>query len=332
MNRGQPREQRQIIERAVDAGITYFDTAPNYGGGLSETNLGRAIRELGVRDRVMIGTKVGLVETDMVEPERALRTILEASLERLGVERVDLLFLHSQIRLRPDERSISLAGAHVAARVFDQIKMDGSAALSGFTAHGDAEAVKNLARAGHYDTVQAYFSAANPSAGYAGLSGGQQDFEGVIDEAAEAGRGVFNIQPLSAGGLLAQAHPYARDVTRGRLLSRGKQLDALAAELGLDSVYELALRFALAKQGISCVLVGFSSIDQLEQAITWACREALPTDVIQRVLELASVEDSATPPRSGYTLEVRPPFWASTNGGEVGRNDSATHCEGRGGP
>ena len=125
MNKGQPREQRQVIERAVEAGITYFDTAPNYGDGLSETNLGRAIRELGVRDRVMIGTKVGLLEADMVEPERAVRRIFEASLERLRVERVDLLFLHSQVRLTPDERSISLAGAHVAARLFDQIKMDG---------------------------------------------------------------------------------------------------------------------------------------------------------------------------------------------------------------
>ena len=301
MNKGQPREQRRVIERAVEAGITYFDTAPNYGDGLSETNLGRAIRELGVRDRVMIGTKVGLLEADMVEPERAVRRIFEASLERLRVERVDLLFLHSQVRLTPDERSISLAGAHVAARLFDQIKMDGSAALSGFTAHGDAAAVKSLARAGHYDTLQAYFSAANPSAGYAGLSGGQQDFEGVIDEAAEAGRGVFNIQPLSAGGLLAQAHPYARDFTHGHLLGKGSRLEALAEELGLDSVYELALRFALAKPGISCVLVGFSSIEQVEQAISWAGRGALPTDSVQRVLELATVEDSATMPRSGST-------------------------------
>jgi aryl-alcohol dehydrogenase-like predicted oxidoreductase len=299
MNRGQPREQRQAVERAVDAGITYFDTAPNYGDGLSEANLGRVIRELGVRDQVMIGTKVGLLETDMVEPERALRTIFEASLERLGVERVDLLFLHSQVRLAPDERSISLAGAQVATRLFDQIKVQGRAALSGFTAHGDTAAVKKLARAGEYDTLQAYFSAANPSAGYARLSGGQQDFDGVIDEAAEAGLGVFNIQPLSAGGLLAQAHPYARDFTHGRLLGRGNTLAALAQDLGLDSVYELALRFALAKPGISCVLVGFSNMEQLEQAITWAGRGALPTDSVQRVLDLAAVQDSATMPNGG---------------------------------
>ena len=76
---------------------------------------------------------------------------------------------------------------------------------------------------------------------------------------------------------------------------------ALAEELGLDSVYELALRFALAKPGISCVLVGFSSIEQVEQAISWAGRGALPTDSVQRVLELATVEDSATMPRSGST-------------------------------
>ena len=106
--------------------------------------------------------------------------------------------------------------------------------------------------------------------------------------------------------------------------AQADRLAALAEELGLDSVYELALRFALAKPGISCVLVGFSSMEQLEQAITWAGRGALPTDSVQRVLDLATVEDSATMPRSG--VHARRP-----NRGGVGRYESATHCEGRGG-
>ena len=197
MNKGDLREQRAIVERAVDAGITYFDTAPNYGEGLSEMNLGRVIRELDIRDRVQIGTKVGLLERDMADPEAALRTIFESSLRRLGVEHVDMLFLHSQVRVEPDDRSISAPHARAVASILGKLKSEGGTRLTGFTAHGDTDAVKQLARASEFDVVQAYFSAANPSSGFAGVSGGQQDFRGVVDVAACARLGVINIQPLS---------------------------------------------------------------------------------------------------------------------------------------
>jgi len=287
MNKGEPAEQRAIVERAVAAGITYFDTAPNYGEGLSESNLGRVIRELGVRDQVLVGTKVGLLESD-TDPEAALRTIFEGSLRRLETDRVDLLFLHSQVRPEADARSISLRRAEEAADVFDRMRAEGRTALTGFTAHGDTAAVRQLAASGLYQTVQAYFSSANPSAGYAGVHGDQQDFGGVIDVAAEAGLGVVNIQPLSAGGLIQEAHPYARDFTRGRLLEQGARLAALAQALGVESVYELALRFALAKAGVSCVLVGFSSMGQLEQAIAWTERGGLAAAQVRQVLDLAA--------------------------------------------
>jgi aryl-alcohol dehydrogenase-like predicted oxidoreductase len=290
MNKGEPREQRAIVERAIEAGITYFDTAPNYGDGLSETNLGRVIRELGVRDEVLIGTKAGLLERDMANPEAALRSIVEGSLRRLGMHSVDLLFLHTRVQREPDERSMSLHSAEAVADVFDAMRAEGKTALTGFTAHGDTDAIGQLARSGRYHSVQAYFSAANPSAGYAGRGGDEQNFDGVIDIAAAAGSGVINIQPLSAGGLLEQAHPYARDFTHGRLLSKGARLSALAQALGLESVYELALRFALAKTGISCVLVGFSSMEQVDQAIAWSDRGPLPAGAVQQVLDLANVE------------------------------------------
>jgi aryl-alcohol dehydrogenase-like predicted oxidoreductase len=290
MNKGDPGEQRAIVERAIDAGITYFDTAPNYGEGLSETNLGRVIRELGVRQRVQIGTKVALLESDTADPQAALRTIVTGSLQRLGLEHVDMLFLHSRVRHTPDASSISLEGADAAAAIFERVKAEGIASHTGFTAHGDTSAVIELARRARYATVQAYYSSANPSSGYPGMSGTSQDFGGVIDVAANAGLGVINIQPLSAGGLLPVAHAYARDFTRGQLLNQGARLAALAQDLEMESVYELALRFALTKPGISCVLVGFSSMQQLDQAVTWSSRGPLPAESISAVLELAGVE------------------------------------------
>ena len=60
---GTPEQQLEAIERAITLGINYFDQAPDYGDGVSEANLGRALRELGVRP--YITTKVEVRDTDL---------------------------------------------------------------------------------------------------------------------------------------------------------------------------------------------------------------------------------------------------------------------------
>src|ERR1051325_12200668 len=81
MVRGSADEQRQAVVRALDAGITYFDTAAQYGDGASEENLGRTMRDLGAWSRVVVGTKVRLAPG---AAQGAVRASLEASLKRLG--------------------------------------------------------------------------------------------------------------------------------------------------------------------------------------------------------------------------------------------------------
>ena len=56
--RGEPEDRTRAVARAIDLGINYFDTAPSYGGGLSERNLGRVLKDL--KAEVYLGTKVGL--------------------------------------------------------------------------------------------------------------------------------------------------------------------------------------------------------------------------------------------------------------------------------
>lgn len=101
-----------IMRRARGGGIRYFDTAPLYGHGLSEKRLGRVLREL-PRDDFVLSTKVGRLLVPPSEGERfegmrdaepvairydysfdAVRRSLEASLERLGLDRVDILLCH----------------------------------------------------------------------------------------------------------------------------------------------------------------------------------------------------------------------------------------------
>src|ERR1700730_1921210 len=95
MVRGEAGDQRRAVGRALDAGITYFDTAAQDGDGLSEQNLGRTLDELGAWDRVVVGTKAGLRVADRPDLAGALKRSLQASLRRLGRDSVDLLLLHS---------------------------------------------------------------------------------------------------------------------------------------------------------------------------------------------------------------------------------------------
>ena len=61
--RGERSEQLRAVDRAIELGITYFDTAAQYGDGVSEQNLGAALREL--RPDVLVGTKLGLTPADL---------------------------------------------------------------------------------------------------------------------------------------------------------------------------------------------------------------------------------------------------------------------------
>ena len=173
----------------------------------------------------------------------------------------------------------------------------GLAGHAGFTALGDTESVKRLAADTAYETAQCYLNVLNPSGIRPGADGGEQDFDGLINFAAGHGKGVIAIRVYAAGALTAaeQRHPvagepppplvpgaeYAADVERAR------RLEGIRIELGLDSILELGLRFALAAPGVSTVLVGLSSYEQLEAALRWTERGPLHPDHVDGLLDLA---------------------------------------------
>src|SRR5690242_16345554 len=96
MVRGAPADQERAIARAIAAGVNYFDTAWQYGEGESEKNLGRILQALKPAD-VVVGTKVRLAPEDFGRIGDAVAQSLDASLERLRLERVDILHLHNAI-------------------------------------------------------------------------------------------------------------------------------------------------------------------------------------------------------------------------------------------
>lgn len=302
MVKGDPAEQTRAVARAMDAGITYFDTASMYGNGRSEENLGRVLRELDAWGRVVVGTKVRLGPDDRGDVRAAIRRSAEASLHRLGHDSVDLLQLHNAIRLdagADGERAVDVE--QVSGAVLDGLRDVRAAGLArhiGFTGLGDSTALAAVIRAGQMETMQSYFNVLNPSAGFGGSSGGAQDFAGLIDTAAGAGLGVIAIRVLAGGALSTDESPPANASQGGPGLAGGStfaedreraaRLEMLVADLALDGRLELALRFALAKPGVSTALVGFSNPGQLEDALRWAERGPLPADAVRRVVDLAA--------------------------------------------
>lgn len=300
MVRGDPADQREAVARALDAGITYFDTAPSYGDGRSEENLGRALRELGAWDRVVVGTKVRLSPEDRADAPAAIRRSIEQSLSRLGRDTVDLLQLHNRVEAGAGGDG-TLAVEDVLGGVaegFRRVIDAGLVRYAGFTGIGAAGALGRMVASGGFATVQCYFNAVNPSAGFAGASGGGHDFAGLINGAATAGMGVIAIRVLAAGALSgvtdravnASGVPATPLVVGGefdRDIARTQRLDSIVGSHGLESSPELGVRFALSNPGVSTVLVGYSNVRQLDDAIRWAERGPLPEQVVQQVVALA---------------------------------------------
>ena len=164
MVRGAADDQRQAVARALDAGITYFDTAAQYGNGASEENLGRVMRELGAWQRVVVGTKVRLPAGEPGWSSAAVRASLEASLRRLGRSDVDVFHLHNPVGLVGTDHGVldlETVLGEVGASL-EEVKTAGLARHVGFTGLGDSTAVRQVVLSEPFETVQAYFNVLNP--------------------------------------------------------------------------------------------------------------------------------------------------------------------------
>lgn len=292
MVRGDADEQARAVALALESGVRYFDTAPSYGDGRSEENLGRALAAVDTGGAAIVGTKVSLSPDQLGDVRSAIRRSLEDSCRRLGRDHVDLFQLHNQIRHPFDDAQLL---GDIAAAMRHTVD-EGLAGHIGFTGLGDSAAVRRALEAGIFETVQAYFNAVNPSAVYPGATGGGQDFDGLVTTAGEHEVGVINIRVYAAGALSAVEARHAIAGTVGNPLAgarysadvdRAVRLSALAAEAGAESALELGLRWALGAPGIAVVLVGLSSLEQLEAALRWEARPPLTAAAMEQVIALA---------------------------------------------
>lgn len=292
-------DRRGAFEYALDLGVNYFDTSPDYGKGRAEENLGRALRRFasGARRPLHVSTKVEIMAHDFGDIAGAVERSTDASLARLGVDSIDVMMIHNPPR---HARDPSVAHWHPltpadmlgpALEGLEKVRAQGKVRWFGFTCeNAEASAVKEVLASGAYDVINCWYNMVNPTAGFempAGVRYGQgyDDYGGIITYAGEHDVGVAVIRPLSGGALTPQviaAGAQGRHKHAGGIYTRKPATFTPEIERGRAFAFlhtpprtlpQAAYQFALAHPAVSTIVGGFSDLAQLREV---ANLEALP--------------------------------------------------------
>jgi aryl-alcohol dehydrogenase-like predicted oxidoreductase len=294
--RGEYPKMRQAVSRALELGINYFDTAPLYGNGQSEVNLGAVLRELGAE--ALIGTKVRLTGKDVNRIGEAITGSVEGSLRRLGRETIDLIQLHNRIGFswqpEKDPDRIGLPDLDISAGVFETLQKQGKVRFWGITAMGETDALRTAMIKGGFQSIQIPYNLLNPTAGgTAGEDFPFQDYGQLIGWAAQQAIGVIAIRILAGGALSGtperhpvaspSVNPIASEEAYGDDVARARRLSFLVEEGGVSGLVEAAVRFVVSNANVSTALLGISSLEQLEQAVKYVELGPLSAETLAKI-------------------------------------------------
>jgi L-glyceraldehyde 3-phosphate reductase len=302
-------DQRAILRRAFDLGVTHFDLANNYGPpyGSAEINFGRIMREdlRPYRDELIISTKAGY---DMWPgpygewgSRKYLLASLDQSLHRMGLDYVDIFYSH---RFDPDTPLEETMGA------LDTAVRSGKAlyaGISSYSAERTVEACAILRELGtpllihqpSYSMLNRWIEGPAPS---------------LLDVLDREGVGCIAFSPLAQGVLTGKYLNGVPDGSRasiaggslsqtqltGKTLSHVRALAGIAAKRG-QSLAQLALSWALRDHRVTSALIGASSIAQLEENLAAAGHSAFTAE------ELDAID--------GDAVEAGINIWAASSAG-----------------
>jgi aryl-alcohol dehydrogenase-like predicted oxidoreductase len=275
---GEP-EAHRVVQRALERGVAFFDTANVYCDGESERILGRALGKR--RNEARIATKVGIgkmSDPEGLAPER-IAAAVDESLRRLGTDRVELYYFHKPDHTRPLEPSL---------RAIEKLIASGKVGAFGVSNYASWQLLEMI---------------------HAGLKPrvSQQMYNLLVRQleieyfrfARKYGIHTTVYNPL-AGGLLAgkvtrQAPPepgsrfdrnpmYQRRYLTDRFFDLADAFARIAAEAGRTRI-ELAYQWVAARPGVDSILLGPASVEQLDVAVD-AVKRPLPKEVIDRADEI----------------------------------------------
>lgn len=281
--------RRAAIDRALSAGVNWFDTAPNYGGGRSEEALGWLLA--GETRPFHISTKVTVDGRDLSDLRGQIEKSVEQSLTRLKRQSVTLLQLHNPLGAEGGPRVLAaedLLRPGGVLDVMEDIKRQGLTRHIGITGLGEAEPILRVIRSGRIESAQVYYNVLNPSAGMSlPRSWPTCGFDGVIEACVEHGVAAMDIRVLSAGVIATDSRTgREQPLTAGDTVeSEAAKARTLFAALGerYGSRAQTAIRFALAEPRLSCVIVGLAELAHLEEALAAEAMGPLPDQALAEI-------------------------------------------------
>lgn len=249
----------EMVRYAIDQGVNYIDTAWPYhgkeghaGGGMSEPFVAEVLED-GYRQKVQLATKL---PSWLIESEADFDRFLDAQLERLKTDHIDMYLLHALNRKNWEK----LKSLEVLS-FLEQAKADGRIVHAGFSFHDEGDLFRQIIDAYKWDFTQIqynYFDV-DYQAGREGLR-----------YAASRGIGVIVMEPLRGGSLVTLPE---------------ELVDSSGLERHFPDAVEAAFQWLYSQEEVSLVLSGMSNMQQVEQNVAIASRarkEALDED--QRLL------------------------------------------------
>ena len=277
------------LNRAVDLGVNFLDTADVYGDGRSERLIGRLLKDR-PNDEILVATKAGRrldPHTSEGYDHKNLSAFVERSLDNLGVEALDLLQLHC-----PPSETYRRDSTFEA---LDRLKEAGKLKNYGVSVEKVEEARMALDYPG-VATVQIIFNIFR-----------QKPAEGFFPLAEERGVGILARVPLASGllsGKMSADRAFSEDDHRnfnrdGEAFDRGETFSGVDFETGLEAVEELkvlvpegntlaqfALRWILMHPAVSCAIPGGKNPSQVEDNVAAVEIPPLDEGTMERVKEI----------------------------------------------
>lgn len=275
----------RVIAAAADAGITLFDVADIYGSapGVSETMFGKALKTLdsSVRDDIVLVTKFGMdmdgangADYGVRGSRRYIMRAVEASLQRLGTDHIDLYFHHTPDTLTPVEETLSALNTLIEQ---GKVRYIGNSNHSGWQI-AQAEYVARELGTHRYIAAENHYN----------LLDRRAELE-VMPAAREFGMGVLPYFPL-ANGLLTGKYTRGNAPADGRLTQLKPQIleganweqleafSAFASERGLSEV-QVAFAWLAAQNPVASVIAGATSEQQVRANAATASVELSADDL-----------------------------------------------------
>ncbi len=297
------RESLEILARALELGITFFDTANVYSTGRGERVLGRMLREAAARERVIVATKLYFPVGDGEWGLSAgnVRASCEASLKRLGVEAIDLLQIHLYDEKTPVEETMEALGGlvqdgkvrHLGAcnlRAWQLAKMNFTARANGWP---EFEAVQV-----HYNLLY------------------REEERDLLPFCIDQGIAALPWSPLARGRLARPRDPLSTPRARADDVAdqmygepRDKVLDVLAEvcdEYDIKPAHA-AVAWLWTRPGVTTPLVGATRIEHIEDALA-AAEITLPDALLRRLDDAYSTRPYMGLPETAANQTVLEPI------------------------